>query len=96
MHNVLPDPGTLLRFQETGKTLYFEVVGSGQGTVWGSDFYTADSHLATAAVHAGALEQGEQGQRERLTSKALSSQRWVASKKTLRIPIHLFDRTPPL
>ncbi len=31
------------------------------GPVWGSDIYTSDSHLGTAAVHAGALEFGEQG-----------------------------------
>jgi hypothetical protein len=59
--NVLPDPGNLLRFREIGKTFQFRVVGNDQGPVWGTDIYTADSHLAAAAVHAGALEAGEEG-----------------------------------
>ena len=28
--------------------------------MWGTDLYTADSYLATAAVHAGAVEVGEE------------------------------------
>ena len=53
---VLPDPGTLLRrYEQVGKTFHFRVTGTNEGPVWGTDLYTADSHLATAAVHAGAL-----------------------------------------
>ena len=59
--NVMPDPGNLLQFQVIGKSFHFQVTGSNQGPVWGSDVYTADSHLATAAVHAGAIEAGEDG-----------------------------------
>jgi hypothetical protein len=59
--NILPDPGNLLRFREVGKSFQFRVVGNDQGPVWGTDIYTADSHLAAAAVHAGALETGEEG-----------------------------------
>jgi hypothetical protein len=35
------------------------VTGSTQGSVWGSGVYTDDSDVASAAVHAGALKEGE-------------------------------------
>lgn len=58
----LPDPGNLTAFRDrTDEVLYFEVTGNTTGGVWGSDIYTDDSNLATAAVHAGALEDGETG-----------------------------------
>ncbi len=58
----MPDPGTLgtLRGQN-GKTFLFEVTGNANGSAWGSDIYTDDSALATAAVHAGVLKDGEKG-----------------------------------
>ncbi len=57
-----PDPGSLLDYhQAIGKTFMFEVSGSTQGPLWGTEVYTADSYLATAAVHAGVLRQGERG-----------------------------------
>ena len=59
--NVLPDPGNLVNFKDIGKTYYFRVVGDTQGPVWGSDPYTLDSMLRVAAVHAGAVEAGEDG-----------------------------------
>jgi hypothetical protein len=59
--NIQADPGNLMQFQQIGKTFLFRVTGSGDGPVWGTDTYTADSLLATAAVHAGALEAGEEG-----------------------------------
>jgi hypothetical protein len=61
--NVRPDPGTLADFDRSqdGTELLFEMTGSTDGTVWGSDVYTSDSHLATAAVHAGVLRPGERG-----------------------------------
>jgi LCCL domain len=59
--NVLPDPGNLLAFKDIGRTHYFRVVGDLQGPVWGSDPYTLDSMLRVAAVHAGAVEAGEEG-----------------------------------
>jgi hypothetical protein len=37
------------------------VVGSVHGSVWGSEIYTDDSSIATAAVHAGLLKAGERG-----------------------------------
>lgn len=59
---VRPDPGAL-RAQpgDVGKAFLYEVVGSTSGTIWGTQTYTTDSHLATAAVHAGVLRPGERG-----------------------------------
>jgi LCCL domain len=42
-----------------GATYYFRVTGAADGMVWGTDVYTADSVLAVAAVHAGAVNVGE-------------------------------------
>jgi hypothetical protein len=49
-----PDP-------RPGRQLLFEVTGEGDGPLWGTDVYTGDSSLAAAAVHAGALGEGERG-----------------------------------
>lgn len=55
-----PDPGNLTAYQDKiGKTFSFRVTGSATGSVWGTGIYTADSTLAAAAVHAGALKPGE-------------------------------------
>jgi hypothetical protein len=60
--NVLPDPGNLVALQDqVGKVFHFKVTGAAGGTVWGTDVYTSDSPLATAAVHAGVLKVGETG-----------------------------------
>lgn len=59
---ILPDPGVLhLTEEDIGKTMVFEVRGSTQGSVWGTEVYTTDSHLGTAAVHAGLLAPGQKG-----------------------------------
>jgi hypothetical protein len=60
---VRSDPGTLTEFgaHEFGRAFLFEVVGRTDGSVWGTDVYTADSRLAAAAVHAGAVRAGERG-----------------------------------
>lgn len=42
-----------------GKVVGITVTGSVQGAVWGSGPYTADSTMGTAAVHAGAVKNGE-------------------------------------
>jgi hypothetical protein len=44
---------------EIGEFFYFEVTGANRGTVWGTDVYTVDSPIGTAAVHAGVLQVGE-------------------------------------
>lgn len=58
--NALPDPGNLYNFPDrSGKPLKFRVTGRTDGFVWGTDVYTADSMLAAAAVHAGAVKAGQ-------------------------------------
>ncbi len=47
--------------RSVGQTLYFNVTGSSDGSVWGSNPYTDDSSLAAAAVHSGLLQRGEHG-----------------------------------
>jgi beta-lactamase regulating signal transducer with metallopeptidase domain len=42
-----------------GETVAVTVTGSRSGPVWGTDIYTDDSSLGTAAVHAGLLQPGE-------------------------------------
>ena len=56
----LPDPGNLFNYPDrSGKPLKFRVTGRTDGFVWGTDIYTADSMLATAAVHVGAVKSGQ-------------------------------------
>lgn len=58
----LPDPGNLGQYvKRIGESFYFDVVGQTSGSVWGSEVYTYDSSLATAAVHAGVLKPGQRG-----------------------------------
>ncbi len=58
----LPDPGNLVSYRGQNDTvLYFEVTGKTTGGVWGDGIYSDDSELATAAVHAGVLADGETG-----------------------------------
>ena len=59
---VLPDPETMTDYaQSLGQSFSFRVTGGTDGSIWGTDVYTHDSSLATAAVHAGALRAGETG-----------------------------------
>lgn len=60
---VRADPGNLTEFSiiDIGRVLLFEVAGRAEGSVWGTDEYTGDSRLAAAAIHAGALREGERG-----------------------------------
>jgi hypothetical protein len=46
---------------QVGQTYYFRVQGQDSGNVWGTDVYTADSALASAALHAGAVKSGQAG-----------------------------------
>ena len=52
----LSDPGSLTFFNgsATSGTFLFRVFGSSFGSIWGTDVYTDDSRLSTAALHAGA------------------------------------------
>jgi len=59
---VRPDPGNLENYRnQVGMSFYFKVTGAATGPVYGTDVYTSDSLLATAAVHAGVLKVGEKG-----------------------------------
>jgi hypothetical protein len=50
-----PYPGSLMPFREhVGETFYFEVTGQTGRSIWGTEVYTLDSDLGTAAVHIGA------------------------------------------
>jgi hypothetical protein len=62
LFEVRPDPGYLyVKAEDVGKSVLYEVTGSADGSVYGTDVYTSDSTLASAAVHAGALKVGEKG-----------------------------------
>jgi hypothetical protein len=47
--------------ERRGEAFVTRLTGQTLGPVWGTDFYTTDSNLAAAAVHAGALGDGEVG-----------------------------------
>jgi hypothetical protein len=67
IQNAPAGPATLAAYQQQwGKEMTFTVTGfiPGQGqqpSLWGTDVYTLDSSLPTAAVHAGVLKPGETG-----------------------------------
>jgi hypothetical protein len=44
---------------DVGRTYYFRVLGEMDGPVWGTDIYTGDSSVCTAAVHAGLIKPGD-------------------------------------
>lgn len=55
-------PDTLTHLHhEIGRAFLFQVTGQAIGPVWGTDVYTSDSALATAAIHAGVLRHGQRG-----------------------------------
>lgn len=55
-------PSSLRGVETTpGQLLVYQVTGSTQGRVWGTDIYTGDSSFAAAAVHAGLLQPDETG-----------------------------------
>ena len=58
---VLSDPSLLRTTGELSKILFFRVTGAHSGSVYGTDIYTYDSSLATAAVHAGVMKMGQTG-----------------------------------
>ena len=52
-------PRTMLEHcGRVGRSWCFRVVGELEGPVWGTDVYTGDSSVASAAVHAGHVEAG--------------------------------------
>ncbi|MBW1809492.1 MAG: hypothetical protein JRJ87_14950 [Deltaproteobacteria bacterium] len=62
LKGIHPDPGLLrAKPEQIGRVFLYEVTGNPAGSVWGTEVYTSDSHLATAAVHSGILEPGQKG-----------------------------------
>lgn len=60
-HGQAPQMANALNFRgKLGRQFDIEIVGSTSGSVWGTDVYTDDSHIATAAVHSGLVKTGEQ------------------------------------
>jgi hypothetical protein len=58
----LPDPGNLKAYeQRIDQTFSFMVTAATGGSVWGTDIYTTDTRLSTAAIHSGVLKEGETG-----------------------------------
>lgn len=54
--------GSLMPYRERiGDKFYFEITGRSGSSIWGTEVYTLDSDLCTAAVHIGALKDGETG-----------------------------------
>ena len=50
-------PATMQGLCDTvGTSYYFRVIGQIDGQLWGTDVYTADSLIGTAAVHAGLIK----------------------------------------
>ncbi len=65
-----PDPGLLrAKPEQVGQVFLYEVTGNLKGSVWGTEVYTSDSHLATAAVHAGLLDPGQTGNSQSQNTK---------------------------
>lgn len=59
---VYVQPGNMVGWRNSGSVVIAVVTGRASGsTVWGSGPYTDDSGVSTAAVHAGALADGEIG-----------------------------------
>lgn len=57
------DPGNLGDYSKDyiGESFLFEITGADFGSIWGTDYYSSDSTLAVACVHAGLLKIGEKG-----------------------------------
>ena len=50
-------PATMHGLCDTvGTSYYFRVIGQIDGSLWGTDVYTGDSLIGTAAVHAGLMK----------------------------------------
>ena len=58
---VLTNPDILRNIGEPGRVLFFRVTGAASGSLYGTDVYTSDSSLPTAAVHAGVLKVEQTG-----------------------------------
>jgi hypothetical protein len=60
--NILPDPGNMKNYEaQIGKSFTVRITGNPSGSCYGTDVYTTDTTVATAAVHMGLLKPGESG-----------------------------------
>jgi hypothetical protein len=60
--DALADPGTLVGYSgKFGTKLAITLTGHVNGSIYGTDVYTVDSQIATAAVHAGVIKTGQTG-----------------------------------
>jgi hypothetical protein len=58
----IDNPGTMSSYaNQVGKSYLIRVTGRTTGSVYGTEYFTYDSDLATACVHSGALRNGETG-----------------------------------
>lgn len=58
----IQNPGTMSAYvNRLNQSFFVDITGNGNGGVWGTEFYTYDSSLAAACVHAGVLKQGQRG-----------------------------------
>lgn len=103
-----PDPGSLDQYAtRIGETFYFDVTGQTGYPIWGSEVYTCDSHLATAAVHAGVLKSGQRGivkvtmvkspeSHTGSTSNGVTSANWGSFSASYTVERAITDRAPTL
>lgn len=104
----LPNPGNLTEFaNRIGESLYFDVLGQVGGSVWGTEVYTYDSDLGTAAIHAGVLKPGQRGIVKVTMVKSPESHRgstqngvmthdWGTYTASYTVERPFSDRSPPL
>lgn len=59
---IVAAPNTIAYDDEVGTVFYYRVTGDADyGGIWGTDVYTYDSLIPVAAVHIGAVRDGESG-----------------------------------
>ena len=61
-HVLTDDPGNMVAYEFSshgGQLFELEVTGTTEGPLWGTNEYTHDSKISTAAVHAGLVDVGE-------------------------------------
>ena len=104
----LPNPGTMSQYtNRIGETFWFEVVGQVSSSIWGTEVYTYDSDLATAAVHMGVLKPDQRGivkvtmvaspeSHRASTLNGVTSSNWGPYSASYTIERAVSDYTPPL
>jgi len=82
--------------RRAGKPLKFRVTGRSDCYVWGTDIYTADSPLATAAVHAGAIKVGTDWGCESAAHPAATRVRRLNEKRRHQFRTSAVSRSVPV